>query len=150
MPEEVSPSLANPKSGKYPLPGSPFFCNEDGKRYEEAFGHDASLHKIVRLYSPSDASVLDCSCGTGRPVSCMVAEYGRQPRGIDFSPNMVELSKEQVPRGVISMLQYAPLRTSSRNFRRCCRKLVPIGALTCRAHFRKVLEIKLHFIKNFS
>lgn len=48
----------------------------------------------------------------------MMAESGRQPRGIDFSPNMVELSKEQVPRGVISMLQYAPLRTFSRKFRR--------------------------------
>ena len=90
------------------------FYNEVGKRYEEAYGHDAGLHKIVRQFLsllPPDASVLDCGCGTGKPVSSLIAESGRQPYGIDFSLTMVELSKKQVPQGIFqccNMLEYAP------------------------------------------
>ena len=90
------------------------FYNEFGERYQEAFSHDAGLEKVVRRYLsllPSDAAVLDCGCGTGRPVSSIVAESGRRVHGIDFSITMVELSKKQVPKGVFEccdMLQYAP------------------------------------------
>ncbi|KAL9584625.1 MAG: hypothetical protein Q9212_002001 [Teloschistes hypoglaucus] len=90
------------------------FYNEVGKRYEDAFSHDAGLQKVVQRFLsllPSDAPVLDCGCGTGKPVSRMIAESGRQPHGIDFSATMVELSKQQVPQGVFrccDMLQYAP------------------------------------------
>ena len=45
---------------------------------------------------PSDASVLECGCGTDKPVSSLIAESGRQPHGIEFSLTMVELSKKQV------------------------------------------------------
>ena len=90
------------------------FYNDIGKRYEEAFSHDVGLHKIVQKFLsllPSDASVLDCGCGTGKPVSAMIAESGRQPHGIDFSHTMIELSRRQVPQGTFqccNMLHYAP------------------------------------------
>ncbi len=90
------------------------FYNEVGKRYEDAFGHDAGLEKVVRRYLsllPSDASVLDCGCGTGKPVSSIFAESRRPLHGIDFSLTMVELSKKQVPQGAFQccdMLSYAP------------------------------------------
>ena len=112
------------------------FYNEVGKRYEEAFGHDTSLHTIVRLFLsllPSDASVLDCGCGTGKPVSSMIAESGRQLHGIDFSHTMVELSKKQVPGGELqccSMLDYAPSPASFGGIANFC-----LFGLTCRAHF---------------
>ena len=90
------------------------FYNEVGMRYEEAFGHDTGLHEIVRQFLsllPPDVSVLDCGCGTGKPVSSLIAESGRRPHGIDFSQTMVELSKKQVPQGTFQccdMLHYAP------------------------------------------
>ena len=90
------------------------FYNELGKHYEEVFGHEASLHAAMRLFLsllPSDAPILDCGCGTGKPVSTMIAASGRKPYGIDFSYTMVKLSKQQVPEGEFqccSMLNYTP------------------------------------------
>ena len=95
------------------------FYNELGRRYEEVLGHEASLHDVVRLFLsllPSNAPVLDCGCGTGRPVSSMIAQSSRKPYGIDFSHTMVELSKKQVPQGEFhcySTLDYVP---STANF----------------------------------
>ncbi|KAL8641128.1 MAG: hypothetical protein Q9228_002030 [Teloschistes exilis] len=90
------------------------FYNEVGKRYEDAFSHDAGLQRILERFLsllPSNASVLDVGCGTGKPVSSMIAGSGRKPYGIDFSATMVELSKKQIPQGVFqscNMLRYAP------------------------------------------
>ena len=88
------------------------FYSNLGKRYEDAYGHNAGLQRMVQHFLdllPPKASVLDCGCGTGKPVSYMIAESGRKPYGIDLSPRMVELSKKQVPRGTFkqcNMLDY--------------------------------------------
>lgn len=78
------------------------FYNNLGKWYEDTYGDNTSLQRIVQHYVdllPPKVSVLDCGCGTGKPVSSMIAESGRKPYGIDLSPTMVELSKKQVPQG---------------------------------------------------
>lgn len=81
------------------------FYSNLGKRYEDAYGHNAGLQRMVQRFLdllPSKATVLDCGCGTGKPVSYMIAESGREPYGIDLSPTMVELSKKQVPKGTFT------------------------------------------------
>lgn len=88
--------------------------NQEGLKYEEAFGHDVGLHKNVQEFLellPVSARVLDCGCGTGKPVSHMIAASGRRVHGIDLSPTMVDLSRKQVPNGIFekaNMLSYAP------------------------------------------
>lgn len=95
------------------------FYSELGMRYEDFFGHNAGLRKVVQHFVsllPSDATVLDCGCGTGKPVSFMIAESGRRLYGIDLSPTMVELSQKQVSKGTFqqcNMLQYAPSSPAS-------------------------------------
>ena len=96
-----------------PTPHEEFF-DQLGLQYEEAFGHDAGLHKIVQRFLtllPPNAHVLDCGCGTGKPVSHMIASTGHLVHGIDRSQTMVELSRKQVPTGTfekVDMLHYAP------------------------------------------
>ena len=96
------------------------FYNEMGQKYEDAFGHDTGLHNIVTQFLtllPQTASVLDCGCGTGKPVAHMIAESGRQVFGIDLSQTMVELSRKQVPAGIFercNMLEYAPPPSTAR------------------------------------
>ena len=88
------------------------FYSKLGKRYEDAYGHNAGLQRMAQHFLdllPANASVLDCGCGTGRPVSYLIAESGRKPYGIDLSPTMVELSKKQVHQGTFqqcNMLEF--------------------------------------------
>lgn len=88
--------------------------NQKGLKYEEAFGHDAGLQKNVQNFLellPANARVLDCGCGTAKPVSHSIAASGRRVHGIDLSPTMVDLSRKQVPHGTfeeVNMLSYAP------------------------------------------
>lgn len=90
------------------------FYSELGKRYEDAYGHNPGLRKVVERFLsllPPNTTVLDVGCGTGKPVSSMIAESGRRPYGIDLSPVMVEWSKKQVPEGTFqqcNMLDFAP------------------------------------------
>ncbi len=90
------------------------FYNQIGQQYEDAFGHDEGLHKIIqRLLGllPADALVLDCGCGTGKPVAHIITAAGRPLQGIDLSQTMVELSQKQVPQGTFercNMLEYSP------------------------------------------
>ena len=95
------------------IPSDDFF-NEIGVEYEEAFGHDAGLRQIVQRFLemlPANTYVLDCGCGTGKPVAGLIVESGRRVHGIDLSQNMVNLSRKQVPGGSFertNMLDYSP------------------------------------------
>ena len=88
--------------------------NEIGIQYEEAFGHDEGLHRAVQEFLkllPEDAQVLDCGCGTGKPVASKIVESDRKVKGIDLSQTMVELSRKQVPTGSferVNMLHFTP------------------------------------------
>ena len=94
-------------------PGDEFF-DQLGMQYEEAFGHDTGLHRIIQTFLgllPLNVRVLDCGCGTGKPVGYAIANSGRQIHGIDLSQTMVELSQKQVPSGSFqkaNMLHYTP------------------------------------------
>lgn len=65
------------------------FYSNLGKRYEDAYGNNTGLQKMVQqflnLLQPK-GSVLDCGCGTGKPVSYMIAETGRKPYGMTSPP----------------------------------------------------------------
>ena len=82
--------------------------------YEKAFSHDEGLHRIIdRLLSfvPSKGKILDCGCGTGKPVADKIANASRLVYGIDLSQKMIDVSREQVPTGVFercNMLEYSP------------------------------------------
>lgn len=89
------------------------FYNELGMQYEKFYGHDPEHHEIVGrfldLLPASDARVLDCGCGTGKPVCQMIVERGHRVCGIDVSQTMVDLSRKQVPTGSFecaNMLEY--------------------------------------------
>ena len=85
-----------------------------GLAYQKAFSHNPNLHRIMETFMshPSPGSVvLDCGCGTGKPVCDMLAQKRHQVCGIDWSKTMVQLSREQVPNGVyeqVNMLDYKP------------------------------------------
>ena len=99
------------------LPGATngkIIFNNLSKEYEDVFGDDRGLHRNMERflsYLPTDARVLDCGSGTGRPVCQMIAESGRSVHGIDLSPKMIELSRKQVPKATFelcNMLEYSP------------------------------------------
>ena len=91
------------------------FWDNIGIKYEEAFAHDTGLHNIVQKWLelfPANAQLLDCGCGTGKPVAHMIATSGRRVHGIDISQGMIDLSRRQVPSGTfqkVGMLEYVPM-----------------------------------------
>jgi ubiquinone/menaquinone biosynthesis C-methylase UbiE len=71
-----------------------------GRRYDEAFPHkegqeEAGKWLLARL-SPG-ARVLDLGCGTGLPSARQFSEAGMEVTGIDISPVMLRLARENVP-----------------------------------------------------
>ncbi|KAI4134401.1 MAG: hypothetical protein LQ347_001559 [Umbilicaria vellea] len=85
-----------------------------GKQYEDAFAHDPGLHQFIAkalAQLPPTATVLDVGCGTGRPVSSILAANGHRVLGIDRSQVMIDLSRRQVPTGTFEkadMLEHTP------------------------------------------
>ena len=90
------------------------FWTDLGLKYEAAYGHDTGLRNIVQTYLtklPVSANILDCGCGTGKPVAKAIADSGRHIHGIDMSDGMASLSRKAVPSGtfeVANMLDYTP------------------------------------------
>ncbi|WP_051452126.1 class I SAM-dependent methyltransferase [Actinospica robiniae] len=71
-----------------------------GERYDEAFPHkdgqiEAGRWLAARL--EPGAGVLDAGCGTGEPTARQLAEAGTRVLGIDISPVMLALARENVP-----------------------------------------------------
>lgn len=71
-----------------------------GERYDEAFPHKegqlSAVSWLVGQLEPG-ARVLDAGCGTGVPTARQLAEAGLTVVGIDISPVMVGLARENVP-----------------------------------------------------
>ncbi|KAK3117815.1 hypothetical protein LTR53_000503 [Teratosphaeriaceae sp. CCFEE 6253] len=84
--------------------------------YENAYKHNpykkACVRKAISLLEPG-SRVLDVGCGTGVPVSQMLAEAGMKVTGIDIAPKMVELAKSKVDGDfeVADLLEYQPQGT---------------------------------------
>jgi len=81
--------------------------------YENAYRDNAfkvaCVRKAISLVPPG-SRVLDVGCGTGIPVSQMLAEAGLQVVGFDISPKMIALASTRVEGSfsVSDMLQYRP------------------------------------------
>ncbi|WP_414941328.1 class I SAM-dependent DNA methyltransferase [Amycolatopsis sp. cmx-11-51] len=71
-----------------------------GSAYEDVFGRAPVVDKAVRhlLESlPPSSRVLDIGSGTGKPVARDLAAAGHRVTGLDVSPVMIDLAREQVP-----------------------------------------------------
>ena len=97
-----------------PLNTDEQFWTDLGLKYEAVFIHDSGLHNLIQKYLnklPATAQILDCGCGTGKPVAKAITDSGRRVLGIDLSAGMVSLCHKAVPSGtfeVVNMLEYAP------------------------------------------
>jgi ubiquinone/menaquinone biosynthesis C-methylase UbiE len=82
-----------------------------GKDYETAFaGFTAQREEAEWLANelPANARVVDVGCGTGRPVTEVLAAAGHRVTGYDVSPTMIEIARTQIPGATFDV---ADLRT---------------------------------------
>jgi len=61
------------------------------------FDHGKELKEFAALL-PKNARVLDVGCGAGVPVAEFLVKSGFDVTGIDFSDNMLELARKNVPK----------------------------------------------------
>ncbi|MBH5336756.1 class I SAM-dependent methyltransferase [Streptomyces pactum] len=84
-----------------------------GDRYDEAFPHkDGQLASGGWLASalPAGSRVLDVGCGTGEPTARQLAEAGHRVVGIDISPGMLKIARDNVPDAEFHRMDLADLR----------------------------------------
>ena len=88
-----------------------------GIDYEHAYGNNplkkACIERTISLLSDSDGkdhTVLDVGCGTGKPVSEMLATAGLKVTGIDISPEMIKHAQSRIEGDFIvaDLLGYKP------------------------------------------
>ena len=96
------------------------FFDEVGQRYEDAYCRDSGLLRNLERFvsflqlsanpAPSTTTsasisaspqsqppkILDCGCGTGKPVAQTLAQAGFAITGIDFSQTMLDLARKNV------------------------------------------------------
>jgi len=71
-----------------------------GTRYDEAFPHKDGQREAVEVLLtrlPTGAQVLDLGCGTGVPTASQLVAAGCDVTGIDISPVMLDLARQNVP-----------------------------------------------------
>ena len=84
--------------------------------YEKAYQHNPfkrfCIEKAITLLPPQ-SHILDIGCGTGIPVSQMLANAGMHVHGFDISPKMIAYAQSRVKGEFVvsDMLEYAPQRT---------------------------------------
>lgn len=93
--------------------------DEIGARYDEAFPHkegqvDATDQLAARL--PRGARVIDVGCGTGVPTARTLVDAGLQVTGVDISPGMLALARENVPEADLRQLDVLDLDASLGTF----------------------------------
>ncbi|MGW7019256.1 class I SAM-dependent DNA methyltransferase [Streptomyces decoyicus] len=84
-----------------------------GDRYDDAFPHkDGQLASGAWLAGtlPAGSRILDLGCGTGLPTARQLTDAGHRVVGIDLSPSMVELARENAPDADFHRLDIADLR----------------------------------------
>jgi SAM-dependent methyltransferase len=84
-----------------------------GDRYDEAFPHkEGQLASGDWLAGalPAGSRVLDLGCGTGLPTSRQLSDAGHRVVGVDLSPAMVKLARDNAPDAEFHRLDIADLR----------------------------------------
>ncbi|MFI6770666.1 class I SAM-dependent DNA methyltransferase [Streptomyces sp. NPDC050355] len=84
-----------------------------GDRYDDAFPHkEGQLASGAWLAGalPAGSRILDLGCGTGLPTARQLSEAGHRVVGIDLSPSMVKLARDNVPDAEFHRLDIADLR----------------------------------------
>ncbi|MFC9228039.1 class I SAM-dependent DNA methyltransferase [Streptomyces decoyicus] len=84
-----------------------------GDRYDDAFPHkEGQLASGAWLAGtlPPGSRILDLGCGTGLPTARQLADAGHRVVGIDLSPSMVALARENTPDADFHRLDIADLR----------------------------------------
>ncbi|MGW2823778.1 class I SAM-dependent DNA methyltransferase [Streptomyces sp. NPDC001443] len=84
-----------------------------GSRYDEAFRQkDGQLSAGAWLIAslPAGSRVLDLGCGTGLPTTRQLADAALEAVGVDLSPGMLRLARENVPGATFHQLDLADLR----------------------------------------
>lgn len=85
-----------------------------GDRYDEAFPHkEGQLAAGAWLAEqlPAGSRILDVGCGTGVPTARQLTEAGHRVVGIDLSPGMVKLSRDNVPGAEFHRMDLADLES---------------------------------------
>jgi cyclopropane fatty-acyl-phospholipid synthase-like methyltransferase len=70
-----------------------------GRHYEDAYANSPHLCSTVKLVMEKlkpNSGILDMGCGTGKPVSYMLAAAGHKVYGIDVAQKMVDIAQQQV------------------------------------------------------
>ncbi|TJZ45325.1 class I SAM-dependent methyltransferase [Streptomyces piniterrae] len=84
-----------------------------GDRYDDAFPHkEGQLAAGAWLAEslPAGSRVLDLGCGTGVPTARQLSDAGHRVVGVDFSPSMIKLARDNVPAAEFHRLDIADLR----------------------------------------
>ncbi|MFI2257953.1 class I SAM-dependent DNA methyltransferase [Streptomyces tubercidicus] len=87
--------------------------NAIGDRYDNAFPHkEGQLASGAWLADtlPAGSRVLDLGCGTGLPSARQLVDSGHRVVGIDLSPSMIRLARQNVPDADFHRLDIADLR----------------------------------------
>ncbi|MET7900006.1 methyltransferase domain-containing protein [Streptomyces sp. NPDC005355] len=88
-----------------------------GDRYDEAFpykeGQVAAGRWLAETLSPG-SRVLDVGCGTGLPTARQLVEAGHEVTGIDISPGMLKLARDNVPGATFHHVDIVDLRVGGR------------------------------------
>ncbi|ACY17354.1 class I SAM-dependent methyltransferase [Haliangium ochraceum] len=90
-----------------------------GANYEAVFGANATQEAALawlRDRLPEGASVLDLGAGTGAPTAAMLSAAGHRVVGIDISPEMVRIAREQVPAATFHVMSMSELQLGEARF----------------------------------
>lgn len=92
----------------YNIIGSDFDKNRSQNLMEEKY-----LSEFCSLI-PSGGIILDLGCGSGKPIYEFLQEQGFQVLGIDGSVKMIEMAKENFPKGDFQLLDMRNINFKSK------------------------------------
>ncbi|GDY56246.1 hypothetical protein SVIO_068690 [Streptomyces violaceusniger] len=111
-----------------------------GDRYDDAFPHKEGQLDAGRWLAetlPPGSRVLDVGCGTGLPTARQLVDAGHEVVGIDISPGMLKLARDNVPEATFHHVDIVDLRVGGRYGPGGSRELGPFDGIA--AYFSLLL-----------